>query len=69
MIDDIKDAVRQLTPEKLAEFREWFAEFDAQLWDRQIERDAAAGKLDALAEEALAEHRAGLTRDMSSEGP
>jgi len=68
-IEDIKDAVKRLTPEQLIEFREWFTEFDADLWDRQMDRDAASGKLDALTEVALAEHRAGLSRDMSSEGP
>jgi hypothetical protein len=37
---------------------------DADSWDRQLEADAAAGRLDALAEEALSEHRAGRTRSL-----
>jgi hypothetical protein len=37
----------------------WFAEFDTAAWDRQIERDVKAGKLDALSDEALREHAAG----------
>ena len=45
-------------------FRVWFESFDAAEWDRQIEGDAAAGKLDRLAEEALAEYRAGRTRPL-----
>lgn len=49
-------------PEELAKFRRWFAQFDADAWDAQIEADAAAGKLDALAEEALAEYRSGQAR-------
>ncbi len=60
----IQDAIKRLSPEKLAEFRAWFAEFDAKLCDRQIEQDAAAGKLDALARQALAEFRAGLTQEL-----
>jgi len=52
-IDDIEGAIQRLSREELATFRAWFAEFDAQAWDRQIEEDMAAGKLDALANEAL----------------
>jgi hypothetical protein len=37
----------------LAAVRDWFTEFDAAEWDRQFERDVAAGRLDALADEAL----------------
>jgi hypothetical protein len=35
----------------LAAVRDWFT--DAAEWDRQFERDVAAGRLDALADEAL----------------
>jgi hypothetical protein len=46
----------------LAEFRRWFADFDAAAWDGQIEQDAAAGKLDRLASEALADFKSGPAR-------
>ncbi len=49
----------QLSPEDLVAFRIWFSEFDAALWDRQLEADAAAGRLDQLAEEALHDLRDG----------
>lgn len=49
----IEKAVEALPPSELAEFRRWFAEFDAAAWDKQIEQDAASGKLDRLAAEAL----------------
>jgi len=52
-VQEIQDAVRQLSAEDLAAFREWFASFDASLWDRQLEMDVTAGRLDQLAEEAL----------------
>jgi hypothetical protein len=61
-IETIEKAIAQLAPEELAKFRRWFLEFDAAAWDAQIEADAAAGKFDALAEEALAEYRAGKAR-------
>jgi hypothetical protein len=45
-------------------FRAWFETFDAEQFDAAIERDARAGKLDVLADEALAAHRAGRSRDL-----
>ena len=52
-IEEIKQAVGQLSSNDLAEFRTWFAEFDWNVWDRQLEQDVAEGRLDALASEAL----------------
>ena len=62
-IEQIEDAVRRLSSGELAEFRRWFAEFDGILWDRQIEEDVAAGRLDALADEALSDLREGRCTD------
>ncbi len=56
--------IKSLSPEDLAQFREWFAEFDAQIWDPQIETDAAAGKLDRLIDESMADHRANKARPL-----
>lgn len=60
----VENAIKQLSAEELVKFRQWYAEFDADLWDAQIEADAAAGKLDALAEEALADYRSGQAREL-----
>jgi hypothetical protein len=62
--EDIEKAVEQLPPGELARFRAWFEAFDAEQFDAAIERDAPAGKLDALADEALAAHRAGRSREL-----
>jgi hypothetical protein len=62
-LKQIEDAVRQLSSEDMAAFREWFVRLDADAWDRQIERDVAAGRLDALADEALADLRDGRCTD------
>jgi hypothetical protein len=62
--EDIEKAIEQLAPRELARFRAWFETFDAQRFDAAIERDASAGRLDALAEEALAAHRAGRSREL-----
>ena len=61
-VKSIEKAVESLPPAELAEFRRWFAEFDAALWGKQIEKDAVSGKLDGLAAEALADYRAGAVK-------
>jgi hypothetical protein len=58
-LEVIEEQVRKLSREELAEFREWLARFDAEAWDLQFEADVKAGKLDALAENALRNHLAG----------
>jgi hypothetical protein len=58
-LKEIEEAVRRLSAAELALFRAWFAEFDGKAWDRQIEADATAGRLDALADEAIEDLRAG----------
>ena len=56
-VKSLEKAVEALDPAALAEFRRWFAEFDAAVWDRQLEADATAGKLDALLSEAEEDYR------------
>jgi hypothetical protein len=58
-LQELEKTIADLSPEELAKFREWFQEFEAQNWDRQIEEDVKAGRLDRLAEEAIRQHRAG----------
>ncbi|MBK7356379.1 MAG: hypothetical protein IPP84_10265 [Propionivibrio sp.] len=61
-VKSIEKAVESLPPSELAEFRHWFAEFDASAWDKKIGEDAATGKLDGLAAEALADYSSGSAR-------
>lgn len=63
-VEKIESEVEALRPEELARFRDWFFEHDWAAWDRQIERDAADGKLDALADEALRDHTSGGTSEL-----
>ena len=62
-VEELEAAVQKLSPEERAAFRAWFAEFDAAEWDRQLEGDVAAGRLDWLAAEALQDHQHGRTTD------
>ena len=60
-IENIERQIEALSPEELAQFRAWFLEFDWAAWDRQLEADIQAGKLDRLAQEARSDHAAGKT--------
>jgi hypothetical protein len=53
-VELIERDVQSLSQSELEAFRRWFLEFDAEAWDRQIEEDIRAGKLDALTDKALA---------------
>ena len=61
-VAEITGAVKRLPKKDLVRFRKWFAEYDAQVWDRQLEADVAAGRLEALVREAKRDHRAGRTK-------
>ena len=63
-VETIKRKVQNLTQEEFQELREWILEQDWQRWDQQIEKDAAAGRLDKLFEKALAAHRAGESQEI-----
>ena len=51
-VKEIESAIAQLPPAELAELAKWFEEFQAQVWDEQIEQDMKAGRLDASLKQA-----------------
>jgi hypothetical protein len=51
-IKEIESAITQLPPSELAELAKWFEEFQARVWDEQLEQDEKAGRLDALFKQA-----------------
>ena len=63
-IHEIEEAISQLPPDELARFRQWYAEFDAQIWDEQFETDAKSGKLQKVAEKAIEEYSAGKSKEL-----
>ena len=63
-IENIENEVRNLTETELATFRKWFIEFDADVWDRQLERDSASGKLGELAKKSLSDHKSGKSTEL-----
>ncbi|MDZ8109881.1 MAG: hypothetical protein RM338_30245 [Nostoc sp. DedQUE12a] len=62
-LKEVELAISQLSPEDLAAFRAWFAEFDAAAWDKQIEKDVAEGRC-ALAQKSLKHLREGRCTDL-----
>lgn len=62
-IEQLEAAIRSLSLTERAEFRTWFAEFDAEVWDRQLDADVTADRLDWLAAEARQDHEAGRCTD------
>lgn len=63
-VSEIEAAIQKLSPSELAALRAWFTEYDNAQWDQQLENDIAAGRLDALAEEALFDHREGRSTEL-----
>jgi hypothetical protein len=63
-LEKIEQEIAALDPKDVRKLADWLDAYKAELWDRQIEADAKAGKLDQLAEQALADHRAGRTRPL-----
>jgi len=63
-VEKLENEVQQLNPDELAAFRDWFRRYDSDEWDKEIERDISAGRLDKLAEEAVAAHKAGRTKEI-----
>jgi hypothetical protein len=63
-VQKLQSAVSQLSADELAHFRKWFDEFEAEAWDKQFEEDAKSGKLDQLANQAIADFRAGKCKEL-----
>ena len=63
-VEAITAAIAELPPEQVAQIRAWLDEWAEAEWDAQIEQDEREGRLDGLADRALAEHRAGRTRPL-----
>ena len=61
-IAEIESAIRQLPAEKVGELMAWLANYYEQLWDREIEADLDAGRLDAVLSQVDAEIEAGLAK-------
>lgn len=58
-VETLEKEIEKLSRPELEVFRRWFAEFDSEVWDIQIEQDIAEGKLDRFAEDAIEANKRG----------
>ena len=58
-VEELQSAISQLPAEELNRFSQWFEEFLADQWDRRIEADIQAGRLEAAGRRADDEFNAG----------
>ena len=58
-VHELEAAIKGLSKEELAAFSQWFEEYTADEWDRQIESDSRAGRFDAAGKRAKADYDAG----------
>ncbi len=63
-VEQIQAEIEALSQEDFVRLREWFAEKDWLLWDKQLEVDIADGKLDFLLEEAMTAKSQGKLKDL-----
>lgn len=63
-VKELETAITRLPPDQLAALGEWFDEYRADEWDRQIQADATVGKLDGLVSEARRDIGAGRVRPL-----
>jgi len=65
-VQEIEQAIEKLPREDLLQLTDWLSSRFSDAWDRQIEEDLLTGRFDALASEAIMEHRAGRSLPMPS---
>jgi len=63
-LQELEAAVAGLPAEDLAAFARWFEEYLADAWDRRIEEDVKAGRLDEVGGKADAEFEAGRCKPL-----
>ncbi|MGL5833448.1 MAG: hypothetical protein ACRC1Z_09475 [Waterburya sp.] len=63
-VEQIEAEILKLSPQEFSQLADWLLNLNEQRWDDQIEQDVAAGKLDFLAQEALAEFESGNCRTL-----
>ena len=63
-VEALQKEIQKLGLKEFAKLRDWFLEYEWEAWDRQLECDVQAGKLDRLGKKVLADHVARKTRPL-----
>ncbi len=64
-VQEIETAIQKLKPQEIHEVADWLQELREELWDRQIDADAKAGRLDKMMEEAKQDYLAGRCKPLN----
>ncbi|MFH0926519.1 MAG: hypothetical protein V1872_12975 [bacterium] len=64
VVQEIESSVERLSETELSAFRSWFEEFDAKMWDDQLENDIHLGKLEKLANQAITDFESGKCKKL-----
>ena len=65
-VSELQKVILGLSEAEYAELRGWLLDEDWERWEREFDEDVRAGKLDALAAEALEAKVKGQLRDMQN---
>ncbi|MDG2991787.1 hypothetical protein L3556_12725 [Candidatus Synechococcus calcipolaris G9] len=63
-LDQIEAAILSLPSNEFEQLRLWFLDLDYKRWDKELEQDIEDGKLEAFAQEAIAEYESGHCREI-----
>jgi uncharacterized coiled-coil protein SlyX len=63
-VEELEGKIKALSTRELQELRTWLAAYDAEVWDQQFHADAVAGRLDAIADQALKDFSEGRSTDL-----
>jgi urease accessory protein UreF len=61
---DIEKALQALPVEDARKVADWLQQYLDEKWDKQIDADIAAGKLDKLADKAMQDYHAGRIKPL-----
>lgn len=62
-VKEIKESVQGLSDNELHRFRQWFKQYDHEVWDEELQSDIDSGKLDHLADRAITDYENGETKE------
>jgi hypothetical protein len=63
-VKELEGQIKELSSNEFQELRAWLAEYEAEVWDQQFHADAIAGRLDAVADQALKDFSEGRFNDL-----
>jgi hypothetical protein len=63
-VTEIQAAITELTSDDLADLMNWLDDYQPKLWDKQIDEDLQAGRLDKVLAEVDREYETGLAEPL-----